>query len=332
MTTPHAEASTTPSERMKIAYLTPQYPKVSHSFIRREILELEARGHTVFRFSVRSPEAQVVDASDRAEQTNTTVLLDAPLSLLTAALSQFLQSPVATLRTAFLSLVNGFRCGNGIVRPIAYFLEACFIKARLEALEAQHLHVHFGTNAATVAMIARRLGGPPFSMTIHGPDEWDGIEKHQIPEKLREAAFTAVVSSFGAGQAMRWTSAHDWSRIEIVHCNVDESFLGAVEPIASGDALRLVCVGRLTAQKGQMLLIDAFAGLLDGGVEAQLVLAGDGEMRAEVEARSRLVHYSLSQRRRALALALTRLSVHYVPASRIRAVRLVHESNIQVQP
>jgi hypothetical protein len=53
---------------------------------------------------------------------------------------------------------------------------------------------------------------------------------------------------------------------------------------------------------------------------------------AEVEARSRLVHYSLSQRRRALALALTRLSVHYVPASRIRAVRLVHESNIQVQP
>ena len=35
---------------------------------------------------------------------------------------------------------------------------------------------------------------------------------------------------------------------------------------------------------------------------------------------------------RALALALTRLSVHYVPASRIRAVRLVHESNIQVQP
>ena len=53
---------------------------------------------------------------------------------------------------------------------------------------------------------------------------------------------------------------------------------------------------------------------------------------AEVEARSRLVHYSLSQRRRALALALTRLSAHYVPASRIRAVRLVHESNIQVQP
>jgi hypothetical protein len=38
---------------MKVAYLVNQYPHVSHSFIRREIIALEAQGLTVERFSIR---------------------------------------------------------------------------------------------------------------------------------------------------------------------------------------------------------------------------------------------------------------------------------------
>jgi glycosyltransferase involved in cell wall biosynthesis len=49
------------------------------------------------------------------------------------------------------------------------------------------------------------------------------------------------------------------------------------------DAPRLVCVGRLTEQKGQLLLIEAAHRLAMKGIKSELVLVGDGEMRVEVE-------------------------------------------------
>jgi colanic acid/amylovoran biosynthesis glycosyltransferase len=45
---------------MKIAYLVNKYPKVSHSFIRREIAALEACGLLVARFSIRECESELL--------------------------------------------------------------------------------------------------------------------------------------------------------------------------------------------------------------------------------------------------------------------------------
>jgi glycosyltransferase involved in cell wall biosynthesis len=56
---------------------------------------------------------------------------------------------------------------------------------------------------------------------------------------------------------------------------------------ASGGApegVRLICVGRLCEAKGQLLLIEAAARLIRAGIECELVLAGDGPLRGEIEA------------------------------------------------
>jgi glycosyltransferase involved in cell wall biosynthesis len=47
---------------------------------------------------------------------------------------------------------------------------------------------------------------------------------------------------------------------------------------------RLVCVGRLCEQKGQLLLIEAAQRLAAQGADFELVLVGDGEMRGDIEA------------------------------------------------
>ena len=54
---------------------------------------------------------------------------------------------------------------------------------------------------------------------------------------------------------------------------------------------RFVCVGRLCEQKGQLLLIEATHRLAAEGTDFELVLVGDGELRADIEAL--IVRYGL---------------------------------------
>jgi len=92
-----------------------------------------------------------------------------------------------------------------------------------------------------------------------------------------------AISSFGRSQLYRWIPYTDWPKVEVVHCGLEAVFhAGAARAVPS--APRLVCVGRLCEQKGQLLLVRAVAQLAAEGVALELVLAGDGEMRAEIEA------------------------------------------------
>ena len=81
---------------------------------------------------------------------------------------------------------------------------------------------------------------------------------------------------------MRWSDPRDWSRIAVVRCGVDESFLDPDAPRPIPDAPWLCCVARLSAQKGLPLLIDAAAELKRRKIAFRLTLVGDGEMRAEI--------------------------------------------------
>ena len=84
---------------MRIAYLVNRYPTVSHTFIRREILGIEAEGHEVARFSIRAAPGDLPDAADIAERERTRVVLDQPLTtLLLAAAASLLRRPGATWR------------------------------------------------------------------------------------------------------------------------------------------------------------------------------------------------------------------------------------------
>lgn len=271
---------------MKITYLVNQYPKVSHSFIRREIAALEKLGMAVHRVSIRQiPLADLSDERDMAEHAKTVALLG-PQGLLRVFLS-FLQwfgkSPGKTMATFFFALKFSRKTRKSVLRHLVYLAEAARLVAILEEEEVEHLHAHFGTNSATVAMFCRLLGGPRYSFTVHGPEEFDDPKGLGLKEKMFFASFVVAISSFGRSQLMRWCSYGEWDKIKLVRCTVDDSFVST----AAKDLFlppRLVCVGRICEQKGQLLLLQAMQKLRDEGVTFSMVFAGDGEMRRELEA------------------------------------------------
>jgi glycosyltransferase involved in cell wall biosynthesis len=275
----------TPPVSGPVAYLINQYPHASHSFIRREIAALEERGVAVARFSIRSSGVQLVDANDLAEAKRTTVLLSAGIfGLLGALLSTALTRPLHWLGALRVAFRVGRRSERGVLRHFVYLAEACLLLRHLRNCRARHVHVHFGTNSATVALLTRALGGPPYSFTVHGPEEFDHPEALSIPEKIAQASFVVAVSDFGKSQLFRWCDATHWPKIKVVRCGVDAAFLAA-GPQAIPDLPRLVCVGRLAEQKGQLLLLEALSRIADQGQEFDMVLAGDGPMRQQIEKR-----------------------------------------------
>lgn len=268
---------------MRIAYLINQYPKPSHTFIRREIRALEAAGLEVDRIALRGWTEQPIDADDQSEQRRTRYVLKSGLwSLAASAMKTAARSPLRFLSALVLALRSGRHSERGVAYHLAYLAEACRVADWLCEREINHLHAHFGTNAASVAMLVRALGGPPYSFTVHGPEEFDKPHLLDLRQKIRNADFVVAISSFGRSQLCRWSSPSDWKRIVVVHCGLERGYFESPhEPPPA--APRLVCVGRLCEQKGQLLLIEAASRLDAKGIEFQLVLAGDGEMRGDIE-------------------------------------------------
>src|SRR4051812_29044596 len=271
---------------MKVVYLINQYPQLSHSFIRREIRALETHGIEVTRVSLR-PAGPNVEPADAAEAKRTWVLQKAGAHACVAAiLGLMLMRPVLFLTTLWRAIGIGRRSRAGVIKHLFYFLEACVLERHTRREGAEHLHAHFGTNSATVALFCRWLGGPAFSFTVHGPEEFDDPHGLALPIKLREAAFSVAISDFGRSQLLRLCDVEDWAKVHVVRCGVDASFLeGDLSPIPA--APRLVCVGRLSEQKGHLLLIQALKRVRDRGIDFEVALVGDGPLRGEIDAEVR---------------------------------------------
>ena len=269
---------------MRIAYFINQYPKVSHSFIRREILAVERQGFEVQRIALRGWDAELVDAEDVSERDKTRyVLQDGIKGLLGPALQVLRAQPRRFFSALWLALRMGRRADRAWPYHLVYLLEACRLLTWLQAFGARHVHAHFGTNSTEVVMLANALGGPAYSFTVHGPEEFDKPQFIHLGEKVRRAAFVAAISSYGRSQLFRWVDHSHWAKVKVVHCGLERSFHD-VTPVAVPAVPRLVCVGRLSEQKGQLLLLEAARLLAAQAVEFEIVLAGDGEMRGQIEA------------------------------------------------
>jgi glycosyltransferase involved in cell wall biosynthesis len=269
---------------LRIAYLINQYPQTSQSFIRREIEALEAGGTEVLRFTVRPVVQPLVDQGDEAERQKTRAVLNVgALGLARALLGMALTHPRAFLQALRLAIRFGRPSDRGLLIHLIYLAEACVLTGWLLESKVGHVHAHFGTNSTTIAALCRTLGGPPFSFTVHGPEEFDSPKALGLGEKVRLASFVLGISEFTRSQIYRWADHADWSKIHVVRCGLDPSYLDGSGPVSPNSSRRLLCIGRLAEQKGQLLLVEAAGKLRDRGVDFELVLVGDGPMRGEIE-------------------------------------------------
>ncbi|KIN73195.1 glycosyltransferase family 4 protein [Sulfitobacter guttiformis] len=276
---------------MNIAYILNSYPQPSHSFIRREIRALEAQGHVVTRLAMRAGDMALVDTQDLEEAAATQYVLRAGITaLLHAVFQNFCADPKRFARALKLAIACGRRSESGILKHLIYMVEGAYVVQVARAAQATHAHAHFGTNAASVAMLSQALGGPDYSFTVHGPEEYDAPRALSLGTKVQRSKFTVAITSYGRSQLSRWVGPDHWSKIKVVHCGIDAARFPTPHPLPDG-SMRFVAVGRFVEQKGQLLALEAMSDLLKSHPTSHLTLIGDGEMRGEIE--GRITHLGL---------------------------------------
>lgn len=273
----------------RIAYLTGEYPTVSHTFILREVLALRALGCDVLTCSVRRTNADQHRGPDEQEAARTTFhVLDAVRSpALLGALVWSLARPRRLARALGLAVATRPAGLKATVRQIAYMLEAMVLGRHLTREGVGHLHNHFAMSSSSVAMFAAELTGIPYSFTLHGPADFLDTGRWRLDEKIARARFIACISQFCRSQGMLFSDPAHWPRLHIVHCGVDPTrYQQASDDIRSAGR-SVLFIGRLAAAKGVPVLLEAFAVLHATHPDARLTLVGDGPERAALEARTR---------------------------------------------
>ena len=261
-----------------IAYLTGEYPKVSHTFIQREVAALRQLGLTIHTCTVRrAPAADVVGPEQQAEAARTFCILDAarnPAVPLMALTSACLLSPRRFLSAIALAWRTRPPGARALLWQAFYFVEAAILARHLRHIGAVHLHNHFANSSGNVAMLTWALSGIPFSFTMHGPSEFFEAPKWRLDEKVARAAFTVAISHFCRSQLMYLSDRSHWDRIHIVHCGIDPAAFAPNPDRPPGQ--HIAFVGRLDPVKGADLLLDAVAALRSSHPDLRVSILGDG--------------------------------------------------------
>jgi glycosyltransferase involved in cell wall biosynthesis len=265
----------------RLGYLVSQYPAVNHTFILREIRILRSLGFDIRVVSIRPPDRRpdALSAEEAEEYGLTQFVLGSGAFQIAAIHARtFFTRPFRYLITlAFALRLAGWDIPVA-ARHVFYFAEAVVAGHRFLAGRVRHAHTHF---SSTVMLLVSRLFPISFSMTIHGPEEFDDTVAFHLAEKVAASRLVAAISRFAASQVMRASDPDQWYKIRTAPLGVDAD---AFAPRPAPGGFEILCVGRLAPVKAHLVLIGAIARLVAAGrKDLRLVLVGDGPSRPAIE-------------------------------------------------
>ncbi|MGX9356404.1 exopolysaccharide biosynthesis GT4 family glycosyltransferase EpsE [Roseobacteraceae bacterium S113] len=253
-----------------IGYLVPQFPGQTHIFFWREIAEMDARGVRAELFSTRPPPAGLIAHDWTAEAIARTTYLGklAPLDSL-AALPRLPWGEIAR---------EARRDGKTVLKDALICAGAArALKRDCAARGIRHVHVHSCARGAMIAAFAKAMGGPSYSITLHGPLQDYGLAQ---PFKWRHASFATIITRKLIAEMRRDQPGDLPERIILRPMGVDTDRFQRetpYTPVAPGETLRLFACGRLNVVKGHQDLIAAVQKLRAAGRDVHLEIAGQDD-------------------------------------------------------
>lgn len=260
---------------MKIAYVTARFPyRGAELFFEPEIRMLGEMGHEVLVVPTR-PGSDGAPYDDGGYNVLRVGLFEA--RILVGAFSQCLHRDGAALSALEEVAIHRYRFASKI-KNLAVFPKAAGLARYLADAGVEHIHAHWLSTPSTVAYVASRITGIPWSCTAH---RFDLFEDNLIDVKTRSAKFTRVISKRGQQVLEQRVGSPAADRLRLAHIGVCVPRRPCI-PQNDG-ALQILCPANFVPVKGHEYLIRALQRLRARGVCFHCDLAGDGPLRAAIE-------------------------------------------------
>ncbi len=269
---------------MQIVYLLSQFPTANHTYLLREIIGLRNLGWDVKVISVRGPDrpSEALSDEERAATESTFYVIRAGyVRLLSDGVIACLLNPRSAFR-GVLAALNHSRSASDFFSFLVYVLEGAIV-CREIGDEGTHLHGHF---CMQLLVLLHAMRGSNWSATIHGPAEFDGARSHLLPAVVGHSRFVRTISSYGRAQCLYRSPGSNPDKVFVNRLGVTETWLSSIggEPLPRSSSSRaVITVGRLSYEKGQRFLLEAFSQVASRFGDSTLTVIGDGPGRADLE-------------------------------------------------
>ena len=270
-------------DAIRMMYLIGQYPAINHGYLLAEIRHLRRLGFDVVVTSVKMPDRppERLSSEERAEAAITYYLRSVSWYWMIGAVgSEILRAPLRCLQGLTYSLRLTGCSMSRIMYHLAYFVEAVLVGREMRRLGIRHVHASF---SVTVALITTRIFPVTMSFGVYGYGELHDPGKSRLTDRISAALFVRSISRNARGQLMLSCDQSQWSKLYYVPLGVDPAEFPPRPQPSKGGALRLLCVGRLAPEKGQIFLLHAMAELKAPARALHLHLVGDGPDRLRLE-------------------------------------------------
>jgi glycosyltransferase involved in cell wall biosynthesis len=268
---------------LTVAYLANQFPVAVEPYVLAEIEELRRRGVRVIPGSVRRPDAALCTSVNSASVPEILCLQPVRALVLLRALGLTVRRWRRIAGLVARALLEGEESPKRRLKALLHTcLGACYA-VQLQKRGVDHIHAHHGYFGSWIAMVAARLLGISFSLTLHGSDLL--IDGAYLDTKLRNCSFCVTISEYNRHYILENFAAIDPAKVIVARLGVDVPEREAFPRFAQDPrgAFTLLAVGRLHAVKDHAFLVRACAQLRNRGLDFECVIAGEGPERQSLE-------------------------------------------------
>jgi len=269
-------------QQAPIAVLMSRFPSVTETFILREMIEMERQGMPVRVVSMIKETPPVLH--DAVKPWIPRALFTPFLSfrVLASNLRMLARQPLRYLSLLMRLIAGTFVRPGVLIRTLAIFPKSVAIAKELEREGVRHVHAHYASYPATMALIIATLGrGITFSITVHAHDIQ--VDRSLLSWKLRETRFIRSISDFNRRFLEEHYPSEVRGKIHVIHVGIEpEHYASNTAPLAG--VPRLLCVAAHKPYKGLPYLIEACGILRESGVAFHCDIVGDGPMRDQLDA------------------------------------------------
>lgn len=265
---------------LSLAYITTDFPVLSHTFISREINGLEQLGVEVKHLSIHTPDPAEISAEDAHFKDKVFYIFPLDkMAFMKAHFEYLFKMPGKYFYWMYYAVSRPNTKFADRIRCFYHFAEAVYLCKEVKRQGIQHIHAHFFSGTATIAMLVSKLIGTTYSITAHGSALL--VDRVLIKEKLEHAKFVISISQYNKNFMLKVDPDCD-NKVFVVHCGLNpDKFLPA--PPNKNPVFTLLAIGRMVWEKAYEYLIETCRILRDEGIEFRCLLIGDGPERDKLE-------------------------------------------------